>query len=48
MSKTTNNQTAAGLLVIGLVAAAFHITGSHTRLPDVECQQQQPSAKEPS
>lgn len=43
-----SNQTAASLLVIGLVAAAFHVAGLHPRSVDpVQCQDRL-EVKEPS
>jgi len=44
-----SNQTSANLLVIGLVAAAFHIAGTHPRSADaVQCQDRLEVVKEPS
>lgn len=43
-----SNQTAASLLAIGLIAAAFHVGGSHPRSADpVQCQDRL-EAREPS
>lgn len=43
-----SNQTAASLLVIGLVAAAFHIAGSHPRWADAVQGQDRLEVREPS